>query len=153
VQHVTALPTTKKWGTANFTSSDEGCTIVEALQQGNAIAVCDGSFKGNKGASAWVIEGCSSEGRITGWNHVSGDDYDQSAYRSELTGILGIVSMAMILYNHYNLAQASITVACDNLSALNNALDKSIEISIKDPDHDLLFTIRHLMEIHPIIWH
>ncbi len=64
----------------NFETQDEGCSIAVALKQGTAIAVCDGSYKPHKGASAWVIEGHISLGRIRGWNHVPGDEMDQSAY-------------------------------------------------------------------------
>jgi hypothetical protein len=114
------------------------------------MAVCDGPYKLKKGATAWVIEGPTSVGRITGWNHVPGDEQDQSAYRNELLGILGITSMLTKIYQFQKLEHASITIACDNLSALNNALDTPIAISIRDPDHDLLFAIRQTMQAYPI---
>ncbi len=60
--------------------------------------------------------------------------------------------MIVTLCKLYDIPNASIKIACDNLLALNNALDKTISISTKDPEHVLLFDIRSLLDQHPILW-
>jgi hypothetical protein len=105
--------------------------------------VCDGSYKDEKGASAWVLEGASNRNRIRGYNQVPGATTDQSPYRSELAGLLGTVTMITEIYKFHHLTEGQITVACDNISVLNLAFDTTQIITSKHPDHDLLFAIRH----------
>jgi hypothetical protein len=136
----------------NFIATDDGEILAQALAVGNAIAVCDGSYKQGKGASAWVIEGESSEGRIKGFNGVPGSTVNQSSYRSELAGLLGIVSFTVELCKYHSIKEATITIACDNLSALSNSLDSDNYTSIQDPDHDLIIAIQKLLLSPGITW-
>jgi hypothetical protein len=52
----------------------------------------------------------------------------------------------------HNVSKAKITVACDNISALHQALDTSNIITSKNPDHDLLFAIREKMRNCNVQW-
>ena len=85
------LPDSIKWCADHFWASDNGDTIAEAIRQGTAVALSDGSYKDQRGTSAWVIEADQEIGRIKGWNMVPGYQDDHSSYRSELTGILSIL--------------------------------------------------------------
>jgi hypothetical protein len=136
----------------NFIANDDGEVLAQALANGKAIAVCDGSYKQGRGASAWVIEGESSEGRIKGFNWVPGSTVNQSSYRSELAGLLGVVSFTVELCKYHSIKEASITIACDNLSALMNSLDPDTYTSIQDPDHDLIIAIQKLLLSPGITW-
>jgi len=62
--------------------------VVEAIAQGTALAVSDGSFKEGRGAAAWTIEGQTATNKITGACLVLGTAEDHSAFQSELMGIL-----------------------------------------------------------------
>jgi hypothetical protein len=46
----------------HYSTADDEETLVNAQMEGEAIAVCDGSYKSGKGAAAWVIEGNSATG-------------------------------------------------------------------------------------------
>ncbi len=68
------------------------------------------------------------------------------AYRSELAGLLGIVTIAGILTTYHNNQAGSIRIGCDNISALEAAFDKENEPSTNVSDHDLIFAIYKLVE-------
>lgn len=106
----------------HYSTADNGETLVNELMEGEAIAVCDGSYKSGKGAAAWMIEGNSATGRIKGWNWVPGGVFNQSSYRSELAGLLGIVSFTVELCTYHKTPKATITIACDNILALQTPL-------------------------------
>jgi hypothetical protein len=150
--YIDALPIEVSWSMRNFISTDDGKILAQALSNGTAIAVCDGSYKQGKGASAWVMEGDSSKGRIKGFNWVSGSTVNQSSYRSELAGLLGIVTFTIELCKYHSIKEASITIACDNISALLNSLDQDSYTSILDPDHDLITAIQKLLQTPGITW-
>jgi hypothetical protein len=151
-QHITRMNPSESWCINNFEASDNGEEIAEALKKGEAIAVCDGSYKDEKGASAWVLEGATDSNRIKGYNQVPGATTDQSPYRSELAGLLGTVTMITEIYKFHHLTEGQITVACDNISALNLAFDTTQIITSKHPDHDLLFAIRHKLQQSKLRW-
>ncbi len=116
--------------------------LLESLRKGSAIAVCDGSYKEGKGASAWAIVDDSKGGSISGCNRVNGNVGCQSSYQSELAGLLSVIMILNELWVFYGLTQAEVTVACDGESALNMALDMEQQIRTQMMDHDLLFVIR-----------
>ncbi len=115
--------------------------------------MCDGFYKDTKEASAWVLEGASNCNRIQGYNQVPGAAQDQSPYRSELAGLLGTVMMITEICKFHHLTEGQITVACDNISALNLAFNTTQTITTKHPDHDLLFAIQHKMRQSKVRWY
>jgi hypothetical protein len=66
-----------------------------------------------------------------------GNPDDQSAYRSELTGLYGILAcMIWHLQQKYNV-KGKITVGCDGLSALRQAQKLTDFINPNTPQYDL----------------
>jgi hypothetical protein len=102
---------------------------------GNVRAVSDGSFKNAHGTAAWIIF-ISNRCIIKGRSIAPGHPDDQSAYRSELTGLYGIVMTIRHLEKHFHL-QEDITVGCDGLSALTKASIQSDFINPNEPQFDL----------------
>ena len=117
------LPTGAKWVVSNWTGTDNGANIAAAIRQGTAVAVSDGSFKNEAGTAAFVLEGNNKRHRIEGVAEVPGQPSDQSAYRSELTGIFGIAVMITTICKIHNITEGSIEVGCNGLSALRQALE------------------------------
>ena len=97
--------------------------IAEAIINGTAIAVSDGSFSKAHGTAAWIIQGVSGPGEVGGVLVVPGYPSDQSPYRSELAGLYAIMTAVEAICAFYNIKEGSIEVACDGESALNNAID------------------------------
>jgi hypothetical protein len=75
---------------------------------GYVCAVSDGSFKNAHGTAAWIIT-ISNKCIIKGRSIAPGHPEDQSAYRSELTGLYGIVMTIHHLEKHFHF-QGAITV-------------------------------------------
>ena len=69
------------------------------------------------GSCAWIIATPDGKEWIKDGGVVTGESYDQSAYRSELAGQLGI---DVIMYNlDIELGKYSITNVCDGISSLS----------------------------------
>ena len=75
-----------RWAVSEKTLSDNGIVIAQAIIQGTAITVSDGFLKDSQGTSAFILEGCSKQGRLVGVNVIPGDDSSQSPYCSKLGG-------------------------------------------------------------------
>jgi hypothetical protein len=118
-EFLVGLPPTERWCMDHLLMDDNGFTIVQALQNREAIAVSDGSFKNEYGTAAWVIEGADSHGRILGQVIAPGGPSDHSPYRSELTGIYSIMIMVNRLCEFYDIKEGENELACDGLSALD----------------------------------
>jgi hypothetical protein len=54
----------------------------------------------------------------------------------------------------HQIAEGSITVGCDNISALHLSLDLQTELELKTnmPDNDILAVILHILKGLPISW-
>ncbi len=111
----------------------------------------DGSFKDNKGTLAWVIKG--EESRLVGYNWVPGEPLEQSAYRSELAGLLAAVTIVDELSSFNNIIAGKVTVGCDNISALDLAFDTDYILSTTMADHDILLAIRNILSSSKVEWH
>jgi hypothetical protein len=136
------LPPTKQWSIDKIIECrDDGVSIAHEIVQGTAVAVSDRSFKHESGASAWVIDGAAHENRIMGCNIVPGTKHDHSAYRSELVGLLGIVSMVQEICSFYKVHGGSIEAGCNNVSALDMAFDKETDTTLQMADHDIVAAI------------
>jgi hypothetical protein len=86
------------WLEPSFCFPDDDCIyLAEAIQQGTCIAVSDGSFKDKKGTASLVLEGRDSQFRLRCDVMVSGEENAQSAYRSELTGIMAAVTIVDLI--------------------------------------------------------
>jgi hypothetical protein len=48
--------------------------LAQDIQQGNAIAISDGSFKNTYGMAAWVIEGTLQQNQLVGRTIAPGED-------------------------------------------------------------------------------
>jgi hypothetical protein len=116
---------------------------------GTAMAVSDGSYKENYGTSAFIFEGMTTQGRITGRNRIPGSPTDQSAHRSEVGGIVGMAITLKMLCQLYDITSGKITLGLDGQSALNSTS------SVWDPrcqkrDFDILWEARKQLQALPI---
>jgi hypothetical protein len=124
--------------------------IAEAWGNQHIRAVSDGSFKNQHGTAAWKVI-ISDSCVIHGETISPGEPTDQSAYRSELVGIYGIVATIWMLENEHKLIGA-ITVGCDGLSALNQASKQYDFINPNEPQFDVIMAIRRLIADSSWTW-
>ena len=117
--------------------------IIEDIIRGTAIGVSDGSFKDEFGTASWAIENESGTQRINGDGIIPGFPSDQSAYRSEIGGLYGLVLAVEIIKDLWKIRSGAIVLGCDGINALYQALDiKNLTISSKQQQFDLLSGIQ-----------
>jgi len=92
--------------------------IRRAIATHTALAVSDGSFQEQTGASAWIIEGTGTEDRIEGSMITPGQKSDQSSFRSEAAGIYGALLTIWHFIQDFP-TDGTITLACDGRSVLD----------------------------------
>jgi hypothetical protein len=111
-------PADIKWAVQRFATQDEGQNVATAIRSGHAIAVCDGSYKDSFGTAAFVLEGATSANRVVAVHIVPGAPEEQSSFRSELSGILGVVYMVQLICTTYQITSGSICLGCDGENGL-----------------------------------
>ena len=97
--------------------------LVTDIMNGSAVGVSDGSFKEECGTAAWMLEDSKGEQSIVGRLKTPGFPSDQSAYRSEISGIYGMVAMVEGIKQVWKIANGHITLGCDGKQAGLQALD------------------------------
>ncbi|HEY9817543.1 MAG TPA: hypothetical protein V6D20_17320, partial [Candidatus Obscuribacterales bacterium] len=153
-QRIQALPEHSKW-TLHRTQIDTAplLSIALAIQHGTAIAVSDGSFDPATltGSSAFVLTPSITDItiQIAGQNQVIGSPLQQSAYRSELAGVAGILVLLDLIASHFSLTAGAITIGLDGESALNQTAGDWL-LKPQQTDFDLLFDIRRRLKALPI---
>jgi hypothetical protein len=125
--------------------------VIRSIQDGTACAISDGSFKNQSGAAGFSIICPKTESSYTAKHTVQGPSTANSAYRSELSGILGILTLANLLCIHDGLHSGGVTLACDGLSALQQAFYDGPAV-VTRPDFDLIHTIRHYLRVSQLKW-
>ena len=131
----------------------DNCQAISiAIKNGTARAISDGSYDPltQKGTSSLtIVADKNDKNPLEGDNWVPGTPTDQSAYRSELAGITGILSAVAIIIQHYDITEGSITIALDGSSALDQASADN-PLKIDQPDFDILQDIRARLHLLPI---
>jgi hypothetical protein len=126
-------------------------SFIERTRQEKAlVAVSDGSFKNGHGTTAWILyasESCNCIGRVV----VPGQSQDQSAYRSELTGLYAIAVSIFFLESQYHV-QGKVIVGCDGLSALRQVSKPLDFIDPSVPQYDLILATRGLVKKSKWVW-
>jgi hypothetical protein len=113
-------------------------------------AVSDGSFKDKHGTAAWLLE-ITPDCIIYGLAVVPGDEGDQSAYRSQLTGLYGIAMTVRFLETEHSF-HGTIIIGCDGLSALNKARLESDFSNPNEPQFDIITSIRQIRQQSAAEW-
>jgi hypothetical protein len=107
-----------QWAVRSF-DCPEGATIAQALIQGNAIAICDGSYKDHFGTAGFAIQqGTQRAQRIIGANVTPGHPDNQNPYHAEIGGIFSIVVVVEALVQKYHISTGTIKLGCDCASGL-----------------------------------
>jgi hypothetical protein len=125
--------------------SDDDAEIADALQEGTAAAVSNGSFKDAQGASAFIIEGSSSNGRLVGVNIMQGEEESQSPCRSKLGGVAGVLEALHCTCVAHSVTKGHVVVGLDGKQAMKEAFSKW-PLDPSHPDHDLLQRIRRMTQ-------
>ena len=116
-ERIEALPHTQKWAAKSITLTGSLDVIANAIRQGTAIAISDGSLKDTYGTAAMVIE-ASPAHRLRAVNIVPSPIKPGDSHRCELAGLYGLVVCCNVLCEQYEIEQGRINIACDNINAI-----------------------------------
>lgn len=127
--------------------------LLQDIRSGSLWVVSDGSYHPTHqfGTAAYILEGTQSRINITGAVITPGASSDQSAYRSELVGILAAVSVVNALASFHQIT-AKITIHCNCQTGIVKALNLKNKPSLGDASFDLLQAIQHEIKNSPISW-
>ena len=146
----TSLPEEDQWATATLEIPEDDCaTLSEALREGTALAVSDGSFKDSFGTSAFVLEGKDGTHRLTGANVVPGHPDDQSAYRSEIAGVCAILQVLLMICQLFNITEGEVEIGLDGEAAMDR-ISGPYDPHCNARDFDLLTHVRALLKELPV---
>ena len=149
---IPAQPINNHWAVERLSIPLDIQLVISAIQEGNAFGLCDGSYKAHHGTAAFVLQANSDPShRILGCNRTAGDPKDQSSFRSELGGILGLTILLRDLCSRHDITEGGIEIACDCLSALTTVFVDEWD----DPQQscfDLIHQIRHEIQHSPLLW-
>ena len=126
-----------------------GGNVAAALLRRDARAVSDGSYKEGHGTSAFVLHGDRPDKAIRGANVVPGSTAEQCAYRSELCGVVGILTVVEALCEQYGLTEGRIEIGLDGESVIKR-LQSPVPALPKDKHYDLLLDCKERIKALPI---
>ena len=125
----------------------DGIEIATAIRNGTALAVSDSSVcpKSGIGTASWIMtNGMSDHQFCSGDHQVPKGNDKMHSYRGEVYGIFAIlVTMERIIKLH-NITSGKITVACDNLAGLRNALMHDNRAKTTHNCFDILWAIQSI---------
>jgi hypothetical protein len=126
--------------------------LITDIKNGDTWLVSDGSYDpiNKAGTAAWILEGKASNIQITGRVITPGEESMQSAYRSELAGILAALSVINTLAAFHDIT-ATITLFCDSSTGIEKAF-QDYKPTIRDASYDLLQAIYHERNNSTILW-
>ena len=110
-----------QWAIQEITVLNDGRALAQALRKGTAIAVSDRSYKEGRGTAAFILKTSNNFepiGQIVGVNIIPGETDNQSAYRSEIGGISGIVETIGILCTRHSIMSGAIEVSLNGDQAM-----------------------------------
>jgi hypothetical protein len=148
---VQQLPPEQAWAVEYLVDSGHIEAIAIGLAAGTVIAVADGSFKNQLGTAAFTLIDEQTGHRLEGANVVPGQPSDQSAYRSELAGIFGILIVCKLLCQIFKVSEGLIEIACDGLAAGHHALVCDASPSPTQDHFENIFAIKTMKQALPII--
>jgi hypothetical protein len=129
--------------------------MAASLRAGTAIAVSDGSCKDGFGTAAFVIEDSqysSPQSQAIGVNTVPGSEDVNSAYRSEISGVSGVIATVESVCLAHGVTSGSIEVGLDGEQAMK-ACSGEWPLSASQADYDLLQDLRAKIARSPLTWH
>jgi hypothetical protein len=125
--------------------------ITRSINYGTACTISNGSFKDKSVAAAFTITCPKTKAAYTGKHTVQGPPTANSAYRSKLSGILGILTLANLLCVHDGINLGGVTLACDGLSTLQQSFYDGPAV-VTRPDFDLIHTLCHHLKVSQLKW-
>jgi hypothetical protein len=143
-----------QWAIQEITVTDSRRATTQAICEGTAIAVSDGSYRNERGTAAFILEISDyfeEQECIVGVNSIPGEPEDHTSYRSELRGVSGVIETVNIVCKVHGITEGSIEVGLDGDQAMKNIFGKW-PLNPRQADYDLLKDIRAKIAKSPLKW-
>jgi hypothetical protein len=101
-----------KWSFQSLQIQGNFDRLLQSIENGKENSGTDGSYKDGHRTAAFRIQNDQGD-KITACSITPGLQEHQSAYRSELGGILGILVLLGLLQQHYTLKIHQLIITCD----------------------------------------
>ena len=136
------------WFMDNISHTTSTTKLLASILDGSALAVSDGSFYPIQkvGSCGWIISSDDGTEWIQGGGLIPGTADDQSAYRSELGGQVGILVFLLSLKLPLlpDASRYNITTVCDGKSALDKVGVSSDLVKAKHMHSDMISILSQL---------
>ena len=135
-------------------STDDELAICKDIANGTIKAVSDGSYKSEieAGTAGWIMENEASTTQCTGKVKVTGPGYEQCSYRSELMGILALITHIVKLCIKYHIKEGTVHIGCDGKGAIDAIMNKYESVQTSRKHFDIISSIHKLIDLTPINW-
>jgi len=80
-------------------------------------------MKNRRGSHAWILSSVETFVRLEGAGPADGNPTTMSSYRPELQGLIALLTVIASLATTYSITSGAVTIACDNISAVNKVED------------------------------
>jgi hypothetical protein len=112
-------------------------------------------MKNRRGSHAWILSSVETFVRLEGAGPADGNPTTMSSYRPELQGLIALLTVIASLATTYSITSGAVTIACDNISAVNKVEDMLTNpnlyiIAPSAKEYDLLLVIRELLLAIPV---
>ena len=114
------------------------------------MGVSDGSFKDQFGTAFWILQGETADDEMKGPCTVPGSSDVQSAYRSELAGLYGMITMVNAICEFHMIKTGAIELGCNGIQALRHVDQRSEVTNHRMAQFDLLSAARNALRKCPV---
>ena len=132
----------------NHHPNHQGGNVAASILQGTCKAVCDGSYKDGHGTAAFRLQGEDPAKAVQGCNVTPGRTQEQCAYRSELGGLVGVLTTLQVLCDTFQVDSGKATVGID-CESLIKRLSNPKPLNVTESHFDMLTECRRRMKILP----
>jgi len=143
------LPDSIRWTLDKWGVEGDIDEILEGIVSGTAALVADGSFDKQVGTASGYLESKPHGATIWFEHMTSGSAEDQSAYRSELGGMLGSAVLLWSISKAWKVTSGSCSLSCDNDESLEKTKGFEFPCSISAPHVDLIRDVRSIIRRIP----
>jgi hypothetical protein len=117
--------------------------LADAIKEGSAIAVSDGSYNDSFGTATWTIGTMEHPDRITGQEICPGAADDHSSYRRKLAGLYARMAVVQLLCNYFKVQEGRLEIGSDG-QLLHSAYERGTTLVTDVRDYDRVAAILSL---------
>jgi hypothetical protein len=126
--------------------------LVDAIKEGRAIEISDGSQKNKWGTASWrIMEETNEAEEWARLQHVTPRRKDdQSDFRSEIGGLYAMTAAIELLCKFFHISNGSVSFGSDCKAAMYCIFDRNKKATATTNSYDLIMATRKVLDRLPI---